>query len=129
MMKHASGIQPTRRHFLTSASVSLIAAHSVASAQDTDIDLKECVIVLSEHASAHEKKDATVLVEEVQKRSALRWRIDTVASEKSSAVAIYLGTRSSLKNHSGRLSSAASAQAVSLTAEGFLIEPGSDPAN
>jgi hypothetical protein len=45
------------------------------------MDLKNCTVITPENASARVKKAAAVLVEEVQKRSGVRWTIRTSGAE------------------------------------------------
>ncbi|HZS53790.1 MAG TPA: hypothetical protein VFA65_05265, partial [Bryobacteraceae bacterium] len=83
-----------RRTFLkqTGATVAL-SRFLPAQPSNDSVDLKNCTVVLPRNASARVKKAATVLVEEVEKRSQLRWPIGTSAPSNSET-AVYLAIAS-----------------------------------
>jgi hypothetical protein len=92
-----------RRKFLKNSSATL-ALSPWLMAQGTTLNLKDCSIVTAPNATAREKKAAQVLLEEVEKRSQLRWRMGGRASAETT---ISLGIRAS--------------QAAHIPAEGFVI--------
>lgn len=81
-----------RRTFLQRATAGIACAPWLqAAANPNDIDLRKCAIVLPENASTREKKAAAALVEEVEKRSELHWRIRSAGSSVSGTT-VRLGT-------------------------------------
>src|SRR4051794_1843939 len=112
-----------RRTFLQGAGAALGTAPLLPSATNPqDFDLKTCVIVTAEGASERERKAATALAEEVQKRSQLRWQIQSKPPSGSDAV-IYLATRNSARKLGSQV--AAAAAATRLGPDGFTIASGS----
>jgi hypothetical protein len=107
-----------RRAFLMQAAASL-ALTAPASSQ---VDLKDCVVVLPDGATAREKKAAAVLIEEAQRRSGVRWRVERLASAKSAGVTIYAATRASIRALPAGVRNRTAGRLSSLAAEGFLIE-------
>ncbi len=87
------------------------------------IDLQKCVVIAPENASRRERKAAAVLVEEAEKRSELRWRIQTSAPALETA--IYLGTRTSIRSLGARTSRAV-ASCEHVRPEGYVIRVDSD---
>ncbi|HEX7359544.1 MAG TPA: glycoside hydrolase family 20 zincin-like fold domain-containing protein [Bryobacteraceae bacterium] len=84
-----------RRDFLQQAAAAIACSPLLRAASDSrEIDLQNCTVVLPEKATAREKKAANALVEEVEKRSELRWRIQSGAPSASSS-GIHLGTSAS----------------------------------
>jgi len=71
-------------------------------------------VVVTAHATARERKAATVLVEEVEKRSGLRWPIQA-ASSSSAQTAIHLAVRSSPKAPADGFSIQTNGNAVTVT--------------
>jgi hypothetical protein len=92
-----------RRKFLKNSSATL-ALSPWMMGQGAMLDLKSCSIVTAPNATAREKKAAQVLLEEVEKRSQLRWRTGDRAVAETT---INLGIRASGKGQ--------------LPAEGFTI--------
>jgi hypothetical protein len=88
------------------------------------IDLKGSVVVLPANATAREKNAADVLVEEVEKRSQLRWKVQP-AGGRITGTAIYAATRVSARAFGSRISSATKA-AARLPADGYSIQAGKD---
>lgn len=75
-----------RRCFLQQAAGTLACSRwLLASAGSDSLDLQNCVVVLPEKATAREKKAAAVLVGETEKRSGLRWRVQTQPAPASAA--------------------------------------------
>jgi hypothetical protein len=110
-----------RRNFLQTAGVAAgVAPLLGAAANSAEIDLKVCTVVIAENASRRERKAAMVLMEEVQKRSQLRWPIQSQAAT-ASGTTIYLATRTSVP----KLPSKFVKQAVT-TPDGFSITSGTD---
>lgn len=84
-----------RRHFLEQATATLACSRWLrAAAGSGNIDLRNCAVVIAANATTRERKAATVLIEEAEKRSGLRWRIGPKPDSPSGA-AIYLGTSAS----------------------------------
>ena len=78
-----------RRNFLKAAGTSLASSPLLAAASIAGtIDLKRTAIVLPEKATARERKAALVLAEEVQKRSGLRWPIQSKAASAGSTISL-----------------------------------------
>lgn len=113
-----------RRHFLKQAGATLACSSWLRAAEANEIDLRNCIIIAAENATPREKKALNALVEEVEKRSEFRWRIETASSHEP-ATAIYAGTRASLKSSGTRFTQAASA-AAHLPTEGFVLRTGTD---
>src|SRR6185312_830148 len=114
-----------RRNFLTGVSGTLVASPWLRSqAAPTGIDLKSSVVVLPTNATAREKNAANVLIEEAEKRSQLRWKIQP-AGGRITGTAIYAGTRTSARGFRSRISSATKS-AARLSADGYAIQTGKD---
>ncbi len=110
---------------MKSTTAALIVPPCSAPASATDqIDLKNCVVISPAKASARETKAISVLMEEAEKRSQIRWQTQTAGSQTPST-AIYAGTRSSARTLGQRITPAASA-AAQLAPEGYAIAPGKD---
>lgn len=101
-----------------------VSSHLISASLADQIDLKDCVVIAPEKSSPREKKAITVLIEEVEKRSQIRWKTQSGGSQVSST-AIYTGTRSSAKTLGQRIASANSA-AAQLALEGYTIATGRD---
>ena len=113
-----------RRHFLKQAAAALAyssSRHAAASADETD--LKDCSIIAPANATSRERTAITAFVEEVEKRSALRWAVES-ASARVPATAIYAFTRSS-DRVPARIMTAQRA-VRELPAEGYVIRAGTD---
>jgi hypothetical protein len=103
-----------RRGFLKTAAAAVSTAPWVEGAAPADrIDLRDCVVIAPAGSSPRVKKAVTVLVEEVEKRSRLRWRVQA-DSAKAGPTKIFVGTMASLKS-----------AGVSTAAAG-LARPGAD---
>jgi hypothetical protein len=112
-----------RRSFLRTASATLAVSPLLQAADEpADLDLKQCVIVTADGATARERKAAAVLAEEAQKRSQLRWPVQS-GSPKAGTV-IYLATRSSVRKLPARIPGSAAGER--LLADGFTIASGKD---
>src|SRR3954447_20232544 len=112
-----------RRTFLQGAGAALGVTPLLQSAGNPeDVDLKSCVIVTAEGAPERERKAATALAEEVQKRSQLRWQIQNKPPSGSNPV-IYLGTRNSARRLGPQVGAAVAA-AARLGPDGFAIASG-----
>ncbi len=84
-----------RRNFVRHAGATVALAPWLrAQPAGASIDLKNCIVTRPENATAREKKAAMVLVEEIEKRSGLRWQVQG-GSRSVSQTAINLSTRSS----------------------------------
>ncbi|HEY3939962.1 MAG TPA: hypothetical protein VGL97_21215 [Bryobacteraceae bacterium] len=115
-----------RRSFLKGAAAGFAVPEWLTAASTGQIDLKDCVVIGHEKATAREKKALTVLTEEVEKRSQIRWPIQT-AVVPAASTAIYAATRASARALGQRIIAANSA-ASHLPAEGYAIQTGSDAA-
>jgi len=114
-----------RRNFLKTAGATVgISPLLQAAARPGEFDLTGCTIVTAEGASARERKAATVLAEEVLKRSLLKWPVQSKAPSGSGAV-IYLATNA-LAHKLGSRMNAAMKAGERLSADGFSIASGSD---
>jgi hypothetical protein len=60
------------------------------------LDLARAVVVLSPRATARERKAAEFLVEEVSRRTRLRWAVTSAWPTESDVLAVAVGTRASL---------------------------------
>ncbi|HEY3454010.1 MAG TPA: hypothetical protein VGK64_05360, partial [Bryobacteraceae bacterium] len=69
-----------RRSFFRTAGATMAVTPWLRAAVPAEFDLANCTIVIADGASARERKAATVLAEEVQKRSLLRWPIQSKPS-------------------------------------------------
>lgn len=94
----------------------MVAALSPAGA----LDLSKAVVVFPPESSAREKRAATMLVEEVEKRTQVRWPVQTSWLD-SNQVVIAVGTRASLKTFGAEHLGESSAAAELSAAEGFQI--------
>lgn len=112
-----------RREFLKTAAAGLTVAPRLKP-QDASwqIDLKNCVVVASGKATEREKKAIKVLIEEVEKRSDLRWRVQG-NSQQHAGTMIFLGTHSSSGILGATITEARSA-AGRLAADGYVIRTG-----
>jgi hypothetical protein len=119
-------IEPmNRRNFFRTASATMaISPWLRAAVEAHEFDLTGCTIFISEGAPARERKAATVLAEEVLKRSQLRWPIQSKPAS-GPGTAIYLATRASARKSGSGMSALANA-AERLPADGFAIASGSD---
>ena len=114
-----------RRSFLREAGVPFVLSPWLHGAAGSDeLDLKDCVILTAENATAREKKAASVLAEEAQKRSQLRWRTQ-IKPPSMPEVAVYAAMLASARRFGPRINSAIAA-AERLPSEGFVIQTGSD---
>jgi hypothetical protein len=84
------------------------------------LDLSKAVVVLPPGSSAREKRAATMLVEEVGKRTQIRWPAQT-AWPSSNPVVVAVGTRSSLKTLGAEIFGESRVAAETPAAEGFQI--------
>jgi hypothetical protein len=107
--------------FIESTVSVVIATFLVASeAPAIPLDLSQAVVMHHPDASTLEIQSAKVLVEEVAKRTGLRWPILRPSAEEVSRPAIYIGSRGrSLKS---------TASAEKLPREGFAISTGNNAA-
>src|SRR5579875_1855901 len=80
-----------RRNFLKQTGAALAVSPWLPAQSSNAIDLKNCSVVLRANAGPREKKAATVLVEEAEKRSGVRWAIQT-GSRGGSQATISLST-------------------------------------
>ncbi len=116
-----------RREFLKTASVGLAVTPWLKSeALNGEIDLTNCVIVAPRNATDRENKALAVLVEEVEKRSQIRWEVQRAASSHTGTT-IYVATRFSSAEMGGAVSEASSA-AAHVGREGYVIRTGSNAA-
>jgi hypothetical protein len=84
-----------RRTFLERATAGIACAPWLRAANDPNsIDLRGCTIALPENAAAREKKAASALMEEVEKRSEFHWRIRSAGSSVSGPT-VHLATGAS----------------------------------
>ena len=114
-----------RRNFLKTAGATVgISPLIQAAVGPGEFDLTGCTIVTAEGASARERKAATVLAEEVLKRSLLKWPVQGKAPSGSGA-AIYLATNASARKLGSRMNASMKA-GERLSADGFSIASGSD---
>ena len=114
-----------RRNFLAGMSGTLVASSWLhGQSAGAGIDLKNSVVVVPGNATAREKNAANVLIEEVEKRSQLRWKTQPAGGRVTGA-AIYAGTRSSAHAFGSRIASATKA-AARLSADGYSIQTGKD---
>jgi hypothetical protein len=111
-----------RRIFLKETAAAM-ATWSAGAAASGVVDLKS-VAIISDAASAREKKAIAVLLEEVEKRTGLRWPVQSNA-EPAAPVAMYVGVASSMGRHRARIGGAIGA-AASAPAEGFVVQTGQD---
>ena len=89
------------------------------------LDLTRAVVVQTEPASPVEHRAATMLIEEVEKRTGIRWELRTAWPENSTP-AIALGLESAASGVVGRLTAEAAATPGKSGPEGFrLITAGS----
>src|SRR6476469_2106819 len=87
-----------RRGFLKTAAAGVSAASWMEAAAPVDrIDLRDCVVIAPGGSSPRVKKAVTVLIEEVEKRSRLRWPVQA-DSGKAGPAKIFVGTLASLKS-------------------------------
>ena len=104
------------------ASILLLAAGGVSG---QTVDFSDATVVAPPGLSGPEKKAVRMLVEEVEKRTQLRWPVASSWPAKGAVVAV--GTRASLANAAGELN----AQPAAPGAEGYRIrvsEHGGAPA-
>src|SRR3974390_161445 len=114
-----------RRRFLQVAGATMIApAWMSAEMTSSRIDLADSAVVISDAATARERKAAQVLVEESAKRCGITWPVSNGRKEARKAT-IYLATRESLgKLAQPNLISAGMLQG--LKPDGFLLKSGHD---
>lgn len=89
-----------RREFIQLAAVAAaIPSRVLAQVAANRIEMQSCAVVLSPNATEREAKAAQVLVEEVEKRSGLRWPVCRDKSDAAKApMTIHLATLSSAKD-------------------------------
>lgn len=113
-----------RREFMKVAAAGCLPRFLPSSAASQAITLTDCVVMTPSSPSIRENKAISVLVEEVEKRTGLRWTVRPPRAAETS-VAIYAGTRMSWKAFGPRISSVADS-AMSLKPEGYAIRVGDD---
>ena len=95
-------------------------AGAVTSASEAALDLSQAIIVQPPTLSRREQKAASVLVEEVERRTGIRWQV--VNSWPGSAVAaIMIGQAPALQALKPEISASLFARAPAVAAEGFVL--------
>ncbi len=97
---------------------SFVALYSVSPCRA--VDLSQAVVVVPDNLSGPEKKAVEMLVDEVQKRTQIRWPVAN-AWPKTGPAVIAVGPASSLAAFGGKFSDAMSKEPASTAAEGFRI--------
>lgn len=91
---------------------------------EATLDLARAVVVIPEGASKVERKAAAVLVEEVERRSRVRWTQATSWPSSPDAVVIAVGEASGLRGFASRLSAPLTPEPAKDRPEGFSIRMG-----
>src|SRR6266540_640235 len=89
--------------------------------QAVALDLSKATVIISPESSGREKKAVATLVEEVEKRTQIRWPIQT-SWPASNQVVIAAGSRTSLKTFGTESFQEQLSAAETNAAEGFLIQ-------
>src|SRR6266567_6798068 len=93
-------------------------------ASDQTITITDCTIVISPSPGTRESAAVSMLIEEAENRSGIRWKVRTAPAQVG-AVTIYAGTGVSWKRLGPRVSFPA-ASIASLDPEGYAIRTGMD---
>ena len=113
-----------RREFLKTASMGLAVTPWLKPEEvSSQIDLKNCVVIAPQNATEREKRAIAVLIEEAEKRSELRWRVQH-NPQQHAGTTIFAATHSSSASLGPIVTEARSA-AGRLAAEGYVIRTGS----
>ena len=113
-----------RRNFLKLAGAAMVASPWLEAETGADwIDLRDCVVVVSDAATARESKAAQVLVEEAAKRCGISW--DVGKKKGKARVTIYLATRQSATKLAQR-NLVPDSSLHGLRADGFVLRSGQD---
>ncbi len=115
-----------RRTFLSRAGAALTAGRWIDAAGPARWDLSQATVVTAPHPGAREAKAVSMLVEEAERRSGIRWRVESGAM-RPSPLTIYAGTRASWPSLGSRPASSRSGT-EQLAADGYAIRTGSDAA-
>ena len=84
------------------------------------LDLSKAVVVAPDDLTAQEKKAVTMLVDEVERRSHVRWKIADAAPGGQTPI-VAVGPKSSLAKFAGKAADALARQSGGDAAEGFRI--------